>query len=147
MDVDLAVPARRTGDDLALEIDGQDVDHGDLVEAHAVRLHEKQFWLAGHPHRDVAASEIVVALGDQNLAGHDQLLLDVPVRLVRFICAFRHNPCPQFACGAATSAGLHDAACRATLQDNDAGAGSAICACSASDGGTAISLPAMTMAP
>ena len=64
MDVDLAVPARRTGDDLALEIDGQDVDHGDLVEAHAVRLHEKQFWLAGHPHRDVAASEIVVALGD-----------------------------------------------------------------------------------
>jgi len=88
-----------------------------------------------------------VALADQNLAGHDQLLLDVPVRLVRFICAFRHNPCPQFASGAATGAGLHDAAWRATPQDNGAGAASANGGRSVSDGGTAVSLPAMRMAP
>jgi len=42
---------------------------------------------------------------------------------------------------------LHDAAWRATPQDNGAGAASANGGRSVSDGGTAVSLPAMRMAP
>ncbi len=91
MDVDLAVAARLAGDDVALEIDGQDVLHGDLVEPHAVRLHEEQLRIVGQPHRNMAAGEIVVPLGDQHLAGHDHLLLEVLMRLVGL---FRHFPCP-----------------------------------------------------
>src|ERR1700675_2289870 len=80
MDVDLAVAARGARDDIAFEIDRQDVLHGDLVETEAVRLHEEQFWIAGHPHRNVAAGEIVLTLGDQHFAGYDELLLDGGMR-------------------------------------------------------------------
>ncbi len=86
MDKDLAVAARGAGDHLAVEIDGQDVLHRDLVEPDAVRLHEEQVWIVGQPKRDMAAGEIVLALGHQHLAGGDQLLLD---RLVRCFLARR----------------------------------------------------------
>ena len=91
MDVDLAVAARGAGDDIAFEIDGEDVLHGDLVETQAVRLHEEQFWIAGHAHRNVAAGEIVLTLGDQHFAGYDKLLLDGGMRF------FLHRPALHFA--------------------------------------------------
>jgi hypothetical protein len=34
------------------------------------------FWIAGHAHRNVAAGEIVLTLGDQHFASYDELLLD-----------------------------------------------------------------------
>jgi hypothetical protein len=46
----------------------------------------------------MAAGEIVVPLGDEHLAGHDHLLLDVVMSLVGFL---GHFPCPQYLVSAA----------------------------------------------
>ena len=93
VNIDFAVTARRAGHHLALKVDGQDVLQGDLVEPHAVWLHEEQLRIVGKPHGNMAAGEIVVPLGHQHLAGHDHLLLDVQVSLVGL---FGHFSCPQF---------------------------------------------------
>ena len=76
MDEDFAVPARRAGDDIAVEIDGKDVLRRDLVETEAVRLHEEQARIVGQAKRNMAAGKIVLALRHQHFAGHDQLLRD-----------------------------------------------------------------------
>ena len=39
---------RAAGDDIALEVDGEDIRHRDFVETDAVRLHEEQAGMIGH---------------------------------------------------------------------------------------------------
>ena len=102
MDEDLAVPARGAGDDLAVEIHGEDVLRRDLVEAEAVRLHEEQVRIVGQAKRNMAAGEIVLALRHQNPAGDDQLPLDgfmrriFPGRFGSLRPCSGHIPHPRF---------------------------------------------------
>jgi hypothetical protein len=93
VDEDLAVPARRAGHDLAVEVDGEEVVDRDLVEAEAVRLHQKIVGLVGKPKRNVPAREIVLALIDQHFSRPDQLVLDVVVRHSRPLPDCRPRPC------------------------------------------------------
>ncbi len=76
MDENFAVAARGAGDDLAVEIDGEDVLRRDFVKPETVRLHEEAARIVGQPKRDMAAGKIVLALRHQHFAGGDQLLLD-----------------------------------------------------------------------
>jgi hypothetical protein len=71
MDIDLAVPARRAGDHVAFQIDGEDILHRDLIESDAMRLHEKQAWVVGQPKRDMPAGKVVLTFGDEHLSGEN----------------------------------------------------------------------------
>ena len=93
MDIDLAVAARGAGDDIAVEIDGEDVCRRDLVKAETVRLHEEQAGIVRQTKRNMAAGEIVLALRHQHFAGDDELLLDGLVRLL-FPVRLEHFPHP-----------------------------------------------------
>ena len=77
MNIDLAVSSRRAGYDIAIEIDGEDVLHRELVKPDAVRFHEEQHWIVGQPHRNMAARKIVLTLGDEHSAGHDEFSFDL----------------------------------------------------------------------
>src|SRR5438034_8034464 len=76
MDIDLAVSARATGDHVAVQINGENILHRDLVEPDAMRLHEKQVWIIRKTKRNVSAGKVVLAFGDKHFPGHDQLLFD-----------------------------------------------------------------------
>src|SRR6516165_1565898 len=80
MDIDFAMPARRAGDDVAFQIDGEDILHRDLVESDAVRLHKKQVRIVGQAQRNMAAGKVVVTFGHEHLSGEDKLLFERPMR-------------------------------------------------------------------
>ena len=103
VDIDLAVPPRGAGDDIAFEIDGQDVSLRDLIETNTVRLHEKETRLVRQAEGNMPAGKVVLALGHQHFAGGDQFLLDdimsrrIAVRLNAACfrrCLFCHIPHP-----------------------------------------------------
>src|SRR5258706_13306203 len=70
---------RRARHDIAVEVDGEDVFHRQLIKSDAVRLHEKPRGIVGQPHRNMAAGKIVLTFGDEDFAGEDEFLLDVVV--------------------------------------------------------------------
>jgi hypothetical protein len=76
MDVNLAVPPRSADHDIALQVDREDILHRDLVEPDTMRLHEKQVRSIGQAKRNMAAGEIILAFGNQILAGDDELVLE-----------------------------------------------------------------------
>jgi hypothetical protein len=84
----------------------------------------------------MAAGEIVVAFGDQNLAGQDQLLLEVAMCVRR---SLGHVPCPS-SFAVRWPRAPHDEAACAVSQDIGL-----FCGRSAREGGAAKILPAITM--
>src|SRR6185437_14627721 len=96
MDVDFAVAPGGAGDDLAVEVDGEDVVDRDLVEADAVRPHEEERGIVRQPAGDVPAGEIVLSFPDEDLPRPNHPFLDLrmrrchvpaPLRLVSVLAA------------------------------------------------------------
>src|SRR4029077_20214994 len=110
MDIDLAGSPRRPGNDIPLQIDGQDILHRDLVESDAVCLHKKQVRFVGQAKGNMTAGKIVLAFSDEHFSRKNQLLfersmrrpLSRPLRPRRFfVRSFPFDHCPPRLCSMA----------------------------------------------
>ena len=76
MDEDLDVDRHVAGHFLALQVDGDEIVGGDLLQADIVRLHEEARIVAGQARGDVAENEVALILAGENAPGVDQRFLE-----------------------------------------------------------------------
>ena len=68
VDIDLAVTPCGSLDDIAIEIDDQNIVEGDFVEPYAVRLHEEEGGIVGQAARNMSSGKVVLSLIDEDLS-------------------------------------------------------------------------------